>query len=113
MLFSSTNVQVSPLALGGTVFGDQSDDAWLAVMQAALTSGINHFDTASGYGNGQSEILIGRFLTAQPDRREAIFLASKTTPKEFTAQAMLAEVAQSRARLQTDVIDLYYIHWPR
>jgi myo-inositol catabolism protein IolS len=103
----------SPLALGGTVFGDQSDAGWLAVMQAALPSGINHLDTASGYGNGRSESLIGQFLAAEPGRQEAIFLASKASPKELTAQAMLDQVDQSLARLQTDVIDLYYIHWPR
>jgi len=113
MLFLPTNHPVSPLALGGTVFGDQSDAAWLAVMQAAFDAGINHFDTASGYGNGQSETLIGQFFANHPSRRDAIFLASKTTPQAFSAQAMLAEVEQSLARLQTDVIDLYYIHWPR
>lgn len=113
MPFPHHNQPISPIALGGTVFGDQSDDAWLAVMAAALASGINYFDTASGYANGQSEKLIGQFFAAQRDRRAAIFLASKTTPKEFTAQAMLDEIDQSRARLQADVIDLYYIHWPR
>lgn len=103
----------SPLALGGTVFGDQSDEGWLAVMQAALASGINHFDTASGYSNGRSEQLIGQFLTADPSRRATLFLASKASPQEMTSTAMLAQVDQSLARLQTDVIDLYYIHWPR
>lgn len=102
-----------PLALGGTVFGDQSDEGWRAVMEAALTSGINHFDTASGYSNGRSEQLLGQFLTAAPYRRATIFLASKASPHEMTAQAMLAQVEQSLARLQTAVIDLYYIHWPR
>ena len=105
--------QRSPLALGGTVFGDQSDAGWLAVMQAALAHGITHFDTASGYGNGRSETLIGQFLQADPSRRDAIFLASKASPSEMTAQAMLAQVEQSLVRLQTEVIDLYYIHWPR
>lgn len=82
--------QRSPLALGGTVFGDQSDEGWLAVMQAALANGITHFDTASGYGNGRSESLIGQFLQAALGHRDAIFLASKATPSEMTAQAMLA-----------------------
>lgn len=105
--------QRSPLALGGTVFGDQSDAGWLAVMQAALANGITHFDTASGYDHGRSETLIGQFLSAEPGRRDTIFLASKASPSEMTAQAMLAQVEQSLARLQTDVLDLYYIHWPR
>ncbi len=109
----STTQHRSPLALGGTVFGDQSDEGWLAVMQAALASGINHFDTAIGYANGRSEALIGQFMGAQPGRREAIFLASKASHNEVTAQQMRALLDQSLARLQTDVIDLYYIHWPR
>lgn len=103
----------SPLALGGTIFGDLSDEGWFAVMQAALASGINHFDTASGYGNGRSETLIGQFMAAQPGRRDKIFLASKASHNEVTAARMTALLDQSLARLQTDVIDLYYIHWPR
>ncbi len=103
----------SPLALGGTAFGEQSDQAWLAIMEAALAAGINHFDTASGYDQGRSETLIGQFLAAQPNRRRQIFLASKTSADEMTAQSMLEQVDKSLARLQTDVIDLYYIHWPR
>jgi len=42
-----------------------------------------------------------------------IFLASKASHNEVTAQQMNSLLAQSLARLQTDVIDLYYIHWPR
>jgi myo-inositol catabolism protein IolS len=109
----STHLSRSPLALGGTIFGDQGDEGWLAVMTAAFAAGIHHFDTASGYDNGRSETLIGQFLRAEPGRRDAIFLASKASPREITAAAMLAQVDQSLARLQTEVIDLYYIHWPR
>lgn len=108
----------SPLGLGGTTFGpDQwsgAEDAnLLAGMETALERGINHFDTGAGYGDGYSESLIGRFMAAEAGRRERIFLASKANLDEITAQAMLNAIDGSRARLQTDVIDLYYIHWPR
>ncbi|CAN5685680.1 aldo/keto reductase [soil metagenome] len=103
----------SPLALGGTAFGEQSDQAWLAVMESALQAGINHFDTASGYDQGRSETLIGQFLAAQSTRRDQIFLASKASADEMTALVMLEQVDKSLARLQTEMIDLYYIHWPR
>ncbi|MEO8397827.1 MAG: aldo/keto reductase, partial [Chloroflexota bacterium] len=108
----------SPLGFGGTTFGaaqwgGQAGADLLAAMAAALEGGITHFDTASGYGAGDSERMIGQFLAADPSRRERIFLASKANIGEITAQAMLAEIDGSRARLQTDLIDLYYIHWPR
>jgi aryl-alcohol dehydrogenase-like predicted oxidoreductase len=107
------NKKDSLLALGGTVFGEQADAAWLAIMETALQCGMTHFDTASGYDNGRSEELIGQFLAAQPGRRDQLFLASKASADEMTAQAILKQVDQSRARLQTELIDLYYIHWPR
>ena len=107
-----------PLGLGGTTFGPnqwggQEDANLLASMDESLAHGIIHFDTGAGYGDGQSERLIGRFMAADPSRRERLFLASKAASDEMTAQAMLDQVDGSRARLQTDVIDLYYIHWPR
>ena len=107
-----------PLGLGGTTFSPnqwsgQDDANLLAGMEASLAHGITHFDTGAGYGNGYSERLIGRFMTADPSRRERMFLASKASSDEMTAQTMLDAINGSRARLQTDVIDLYYIHWPR
>jgi aryl-alcohol dehydrogenase-like predicted oxidoreductase len=106
---------LSPLALGSFIFGA---DAWRpeaqaqlnATMQAALDHGITHFDTATGYGAGQSEALIGNFLQG---RQEQVFLASKASIDEMSADLMLQQVEASLARLRTETIDLYYIHWPR
>lgn len=105
---------LNPLALGGSLFGA---DPWgqqraklAAMLEAALQNGLNHLDTASGYGGGQSEQLLGEFLAG---RREQVFLASKADLDQMDAGLMLEKVNQSLARLQTDVIDLYYIHWPR
>ena len=109
------NKPLLPLALGSFIFGA---DAWQpaaqaqlnATMQAALDHGITHFDTATGYGSGQSETLIGNFLQG---RRDQVFLASKTSIDEMSADLMLQRVEESLTRLRTDMIDLYYIHWPR
>jgi myo-inositol catabolism protein IolS len=106
---------LSPLALGGSVFGEHGWEGdrradLLAALEAALTGDLRHFDTASDYGSGASERLIGEFLG---DRRHLVFLASKASLDEMDAGLMLAKVDESLARLQTDVIDLYYIHWPR
>lgn len=108
----------SPIGFGGYSFGpDQwsgkEDEHLLAAMQSALANGITHFDTATSYGNGHGERLIGQFMAAAPDRRDQIFLASKYETDVVTRQEMLQAVDASRDRLQTDVIDLYYIHWPR
>ena len=66
--------QHSPLGFGGWSFGpDQwsgkEDDNLLAAMESALDQGISHFDTASNYGSGHSERLVGQFITAAPGRR--------------------------------------------
>jgi aryl-alcohol dehydrogenase-like predicted oxidoreductase len=103
------------LGLGCWVFGlaqwsGQARDELLAVMAAALEAGLTHFDTAASYGNGRSEEVVGQFLGG---RRDRVFLASKASLDKMDARLMLERVDKSLARLQTDVIDLYYIHWPR
>lgn len=104
-----------PMGFGGSWFVPYStpgeeDTNLIAAMQVAYEYGIRHFDTAAGYGGGHSEELYGQFLKG---RRDQIYLASKSDTVEMTAEAMLAEVDNSLRRLQTDSIDLYYIHWPR
>lgn len=118
-------VQIGPgdkrqarLGLGGTTFGPnqwsgQEDAHLLGAMEASLARGITHFDTGAGYGDGYSEQLIGRFMAAEAGRRERLYLASKANLDDLCAQAMLDAIDGSRKRLQTDFIDLYYIHWPR
>jgi len=112
---SPVPLQFSPLALGGSVFGA---DGWseanridlMAAVEQAIASNIRHFDTASDYGGGASERLLGQCLAG---RRNQVFLASKASVDVMDAGLMRAKVDESLARLQTDVIDLYYIHWPR
>ena len=100
-----------PMAQGGSWYAkDVSDADLLSTLEAAYRSGIRHFDTAAGYGNGRSETLLGRFLEG---KRESVFLASKSHTDDLTAAASLAEVEGSLRRLAVEFIDLYYIHWPR
>lgn len=101
------------LGLGCWVFdrrlwSAEGEEMLQQTMQAALQHGINHFDTATGYGSGSSEQVVGRFLAGH---REQVLIASKADVTA-TAQGMLDNVRRSLERLQTDVIDLYYIHWP-
>ncbi|MEZ4676683.1 MAG: aldo/keto reductase [Caldilineaceae bacterium] len=98
---------LAPMALGSFIFGA---DAWRpeaqaqlnATMQAALDHGITHFDTATGYGAGQSEALIGNFLQG---KRAQVFLASKASIDEMDADLMYRQVQASLDRLRTDTID--------
>lgn len=104
-----------PMGFGGSWFvpysmpGDE-DANLLAAIETAYQNGITHFDTAAGYGNGHSEELYGRFLKG---KREKIFMASKSNTDDLTADSMMAEIDGSLRRLDTDFIDLYYIHWPK
>lgn len=107
--------QQKSLGLGCWVFGPdqwrgQAKAELLVAMTAALEQGVTHFDTASDYGKGLSEEVVGEFLVG---KRERVFLASKVALDQMDAQLMLRRVEESLARLQTDFIDLYYIHWPR
>ncbi|HEX2864839.1 MAG TPA: aldo/keto reductase [Deinococcales bacterium] len=109
---------LSPLGLGGSQYGldharGEGEADLLAAYRAALDAGLTHLDTATDYGQGYSERLIGRFLAAEPGRREAVFLASKANLDDVSAMAVRAAIQASLERLGVDALDLYYLHWPR
>ncbi len=78
-----------------------------AVLEKAILSGINYLDTATGYGDGESETRVGRVMAT---RRKDVFLATKVPPRSRTRDAALREVEASLARLQTDHLDLLHLH---
>lgn len=95
---------------GGAQWGGQEDADSMKAMQAAYDLGLNHFDTAAGYGGGRSEKLVGEFLQG---KREDVYLATKFFPSEQTEAFVFQQLNQSLEYLQTDYVDLYYIHWPQ
>lgn len=102
--------------MGGSYYGidfRQQQAGLRMALEAALEGGVTHFDTATDYGDGDSERALGQFLAAEPGRRDDLFLASKVNPAEVSAQAVVQAIEESLRRLRTDVIDLYYLHWPR
>jgi len=108
----------APLGLGCWVFdtqlwNEQLGFQLLDTMSAALERGINHFDTAEGYGEGASERLLGKFFALNNNHRQQIFLASKANITGLDPHSMFESVRSSLDRLRCDSIDLYYIHWPR
>lgn len=106
---------VSMLSFGAWQIGDSAfwgasaaEDAQGAVDEA-LDAGINLFDTAEMYGNGESERLLGQCLGK---RRPQVHVASKVLPENCAPPRMRTSLENSLRRLKTDWIDLYQVHWP-
>lgn len=111
-----SNLKVSALCLGTMMFGDQTDKAEAAAIVAdAHAHGVNYIDTADVYTAGASETLVGELL--KPTRADWV-LASKLGNKmservnetHYSRSWMMREVEASLKRLQTDWIDIYYLH---
>ena len=77
-------------------------------LRAGISLGMTLIDTAEIYSNGHSEELIGRVIAGQRDR---VFLVSKVLPSHVTGDGMARACAASLARLGTDHLDLYLLHW--
>jgi aryl-alcohol dehydrogenase-like predicted oxidoreductase len=119
-----TSLKVSPVAIGtwaigGWMWGGTDEAESIATIRAAFEHGINIVDTAPVYGFGRSEEIVGKAL-AIGGRRKRAFIATKVgldwkdgKPFRNASKARIVEEAEnSLRRLQTDVIDLYQVHWP-
>jgi len=105
-------------AIGGWKWGGADDDAAIATIHRALDSGINLIDTAPAYGQGHSEEVVGRAIQG---RRERVVVATKVglewdergePRRNASASRIRKEIDDSLARLQTDYVDIYQVHWP-
>ncbi|MFF2505031.1 aldo/keto reductase [Streptomyces sp. NPDC058067] len=122
-----TGLKVSRLVLGTMNFGPQTDEADShAIMDAALASGINYFDTANVYGwgdnKGRTEEIIGSWFARGGDRRDKTVLATKVygnmagdgepwpNHDKLSALNIRRAVEASLRRLGTDYIDIYQFH---
>lgn len=117
-----SGIEVFPLNLGGNVFGWTSDEATShRILDAFTEAGGNFIDTADGYsawvpGNsgGESETVIGTWLTARKNRDSVVVATKVSTHPQFhglSAANVAAAADASLARLGTDYIDLYYAHY--
>jgi len=80
----------------------------IATLRLGLDLGITLIDTAEMYGEGRSEELIAEAIEG---RRDEIFLVSKVSPHNASRKGTVAACERSLARLRTDRIDLYLLHW--
>lgn len=112
-VLGNSNLEVSAISLGVWQLGDPK--YWGKVedvegtIQVALDEGINLFDTAEIYGNGKSEEALGKALGSNRDR---VIIASKVSESKLSADDLPTACEESLARLGTDRIDLYQVHWP-
>lgn len=111
-------IALSRLTLGTMMFGGQTDEKdSLSIMDLALERGINSFDTANVYNQGESERIVGKALKG---RRDQVILATKVAgqmgdhpfDKGLSRLSILRAVEASLKRLDTDYIDIYYLHSP-
>ena len=126
-----SDLQVTPICLGTMTFGEQVDEPTAhAILDRSLERGIDFIDTAEMYAVpareatfGATETIIGRWFAKNPSARQKLTLASKVAGPSrgmpwirpgtgMTAADIVASCDASLKRLQTDVIDLYQIHWP-
>jgi len=109
-LFGWTGVEV-PVVGQGTWMIEGSRDAEkraVEALRAGLDLGLTHIDTAEMYGNGRSEELVGEAIAG---RRDEVFLVSKVLPTNASFEGTLRACERSLARLGTDHLDLYLLHW--
>ncbi|MEA2618011.1 MAG: hypothetical protein QOE72_3794 [Chloroflexota bacterium] len=123
-----SGLRVSPLSLGTMTFGEDggwgaSPETSEAILAEYLDRGGNVIDTANTYTNGHSEKIIGDFFAARPGVRDRVVLSTKFfatlhpgDPNGGGAgrKALIAQLEESLRRLQTDYVDLYWLHgWDR
>jgi len=123
-----SGLRVSPFCLGAMTFGE--DWGWgssvgdsEAILTSFLERGGNFIDTANAYTKGHSEAIIGDYVRARGLRRDQLVVATKFFANLFpgdpngggaSRKSLVAACDESLRRLQTDYIDLYWMHlWDR
>ena len=126
-----SDLRVTPICLGTMTFGEQVEEAAAhAMLDRAVERGVTFLDTAEMYAvparretSGATEAIMGRWLAQRPGLRDRLVLATKVAGPSrgmpwirdgqgMTGADIVASCEGSLRRLQTEVIDLYQIHWP-
>ncbi len=114
----ASRVALGTWAIGGWMWGGSDERDAVKTIQAALGTGINVIDTAPVYGFGRAEEIVGKALAG--GRRGEAIIATKVgiewrdgqVLRNSSPARLRAELEDSLRRLQTDVIDVYQVHWP-
>ena len=127
----TSDLHVTPICLGTMTFGEQVNEADShAILDHSLARGVNFIDTAEMYSVppkaetcGHTETIIGNWFAKNPGARQKLVVATKVAGPSrgmpwirdhmgLTVKDFVTSCEGSLRRLQTDVIDLYQIHWP-
>lgn len=115
----ASRIALGTWAIGGWMWGGSEERESIATIHAALDHGVTLIDTAPVYGFGRAEEIVGKAL-ADGGRRSRALIATKVGLdwrdgelfRNASKERIVKEVEDSLRRLQTDVIDLYQVHWP-
>jgi diketogulonate reductase-like aldo/keto reductase len=96
--------------IGQGTWYTESDDGTsaIAALRRGIDLGMTHIDTAEMYGDGAAEKMVGEAIAG---RRDQVFLVSKVLPANATRTGTMAACDRSLARLGTDRLDCYLLHW--
>jgi diketogulonate reductase-like aldo/keto reductase len=106
--FGSTGRRVAAVGQGSWRAEEADATAVIASLRRGIDLGLTHIDTAEMYGSGTAETLIGEALAG---RRDEVFLVSKVLPSNASRRGTVAACERSLARLKTDRLDCYLLHW--
>ncbi len=114
----TSRIALGTWAIGGRMWGGTDEAESIAAIQAAVDQGVTLIDTAPAYGVGRSEEIIGKALKgglrakAEIATKGGLTFVDGKIRRDSSPKRIREEVEESLKRLQTDVIDLYQIHWP-
>ena len=107
--FGSAGREVPLVGQGSWRAEESSAGTVIAALRRGLDLGMTHIDTAEMYGSGAAERLIAKAIDG---RRDEVFLVSKVLPSNASKRGTVASCEKSLARLGTDRLDCYLLHWP-
>jgi diketogulonate reductase-like aldo/keto reductase len=106
--FGPTRRRVAAIGQGSWKIEESAADAAVECLRRGLDLGLTHIDTAEMYGSGAAESIIAKAISG---RRDEIYLVSKVLPTNASTRGTLAACEKSLARLRTDRLDCYLLHW--
>ncbi|MGO9451215.1 MAG: aldo/keto reductase [Candidatus Binataceae bacterium] len=106
--FGPSGVMVPVIGQGTWYLEAAERNRAIAALRRGIDLGMTHIDTAEMYGSGRAEELVGEAIVG---RRDEVFIVSKVLPSNATRRGTIAACEASLARLGTDRLDCYLLHW--
>jgi diketogulonate reductase-like aldo/keto reductase len=106
--FGTTRRHVAAIGQGSWKVEESAADSAIESLRRGIDLGLTHIDTAEMYGSGAAETIIAKAIAG---RRDEVFLVSKVLPSNASKRGTRAACEKSLARLRTDRLDCYLLHW--